>query len=87
MMTESDVIDVRDLPERVQNQAAAADADYEVLMSIDQLERRHAQRVLDHVGGNKVRAAEVLGISRTHLYQLLKESAEKQKEAVAKADE
>jgi DNA-binding NtrC family response regulator len=87
MMTESDVIDVRDLPERVQNQAAAANADYEVLMSIDQLERRHAQRVLDHVGGNKVRAAEILGISRTHLYQLLKESAEKQKETVSKADE
>ena len=87
MMTESDVIDVRDLPERVQNQAAAADADYEVLMSIDQLERRHAQRVLDHVGGNKVRAAEILGISRTHLYQLLKESAEKRKEAVSQADE
>src|SRR5438067_3963882 len=52
MMAESDVIDVRDLPERVQTQAAAGNADYEVLMSIDQLERRHAQRVLDHVGGN-----------------------------------
>jgi DNA-binding NtrC family response regulator len=87
MMAESDVIDVRDLPERVQNQAAGANADYEVLMSIDQLERRHAQRVLDHVGGNKVRAAEILGISRTHLYQLLKEGAEKQKETVSKADE
>ena len=86
MMADSDVIDVRDLPERVQNQTAA-DADYEVLMSIDQLERRHAQRVLDHVGGNKVRAAEILGISRTHLYQLLKYSAEKQKEPVSKADE
>ena len=87
MMTESDVIDVRDLPERVQNQAAAVNADYEVLMSIDQLERRHAQRVLDHVGGNKMRAAEILGISRTHLYQLLKDSAEKQKETVSKASE
>lgn len=87
MMAESDVIDVRDLPERVQNQAAAGNADYEVLMSIDQLERRHAQRVLDHVGGNKVRAAEILGISRTHLYQLLKEGVEKQKETVSKADE
>jgi DNA-binding NtrC family response regulator len=86
MMTESDVIDVRDLPERVQNQTAAADADYEVLMSIDQLERRHAQRVLDHVGGNKVRAAEILGISRTHLYQLLKDNTEKQKEPVSKTD-
>jgi DNA-binding NtrC family response regulator len=80
MMTESDVIDVRDLPDRVQNQSAAAAADYEVLMSIEQLERRHAQRVLDHVGGNKVRAAEILGISRTHLYQLLKDPADKQKE-------
>jgi len=87
MMTESDVIDVRDLPERVQNQAAAGTSDYEALMSIDQLERRHAQRVLDHVGGNKVRAAEILGISRTHLYQLLKDSTEKQKEPVSKADE
>jgi DNA-binding NtrC family response regulator len=87
MMTESDVIDVRDLPERVQNQAAAVNADYEVLMSIEQLERRHAQRVLDHVGGNKVRAAEILGISRTHLYQLLKDSTEKQKETVSKAGE
>jgi len=87
MMAESDVVDVRDLPDRVQNQAAAANADYEVLMSIDQLERRHAQRVLDHVGGNKVRAAEILGISRTHLYQLLKDAAEKQKETVSKADE
>lgn len=87
MMAESDVIDVRDLPERVQNQAAGGNADYEALMSIDQLERRHAQRVLDHVGGNKVRAAEILGISRTHLYQLLKEAGEKHKETVSKADE
>jgi DNA-binding NtrC family response regulator len=87
MMTESDVIDVRDLPQRVQNQGALGNTDYEVLMSIDQLERRHAQRVLDHVGGNKVRAAEILGISRTHLYQLLKASTEKLKETVSKADE
>lgn len=89
MMTESDVIDVRDLPERVQNQSADTGSAYEVLMSIDQLERRHAQRVLDHVGGNKVRAAEILGISRTHLYQLLKDPAEKQKEkeTVPKSEE
>jgi DNA-binding NtrC family response regulator len=37
MMTESDVIDVRDLPERVQNQNTAGGTDYEVTMSIDQL--------------------------------------------------
>jgi DNA-binding NtrC family response regulator len=87
MMTESEVIDVHDLPERVQNQTASGKGDLEVMMSMDQLERRHAQRVLDHVGGNKVRAAEILGISRTHLYQLLKDGTEKQKETVSKADE
>src|ERR1700730_13014664 len=87
MMTEADVIDVRDLPERLQNQGTAMNSEHEALMSMEQLEQRHAQRVLDHVGGNKVRAAEILGISRTHLYQLLKDSAEKQKEAVSKADE
>jgi len=87
MMAESDVIDVRDLPERVQNHGPSGNADYEVLMSIEQLERRHAQRVLDHVGGNKVRAAEILGISRTHLYQLLKAATEQPRETVSKADD
>src|SRR5579862_6918081 len=80
MMTESDVIDVRDLPDRMQNQGTAMNSEHEALMSMEQLEHRHAQRVLDHVGGNKVRAAEILGISRTHLYQLLKDSAERQTE-------
>jgi len=41
---------------------------------LDQLARLHAQRVLAHVGGNKVRAAEILGISRTYLYELLKKN-------------
>jgi len=41
---------------------------------MDQLARLHAQRVLAHVGGNKVRAAEILGISRTYLYELLKKN-------------
>src|SRR2546428_172444 len=72
MMAESDVIDVRDLPERVQNHGPSGNADYEVLMSIEQLERRHAQRVLDHVGGNKVRAAALLGVRRQHPCRALK---------------
>jgi DNA-binding NtrC family response regulator len=75
MMTESDVIDVRDLPDRIQNARVAEDAVSEVQLSMDQLARLHAHRVLAHVGGNKVRAAEILGISRTYLYELLKKSA------------
>jgi len=75
MMTESDVIDVRDLPERIQNLRPEETAENELELSLDQLSRLHAQRVLAHVNGNKVRAAEILGISRTYLYELLKKSA------------
>ena len=73
MMTESDVIDIRDLPERVLSSSPAETKQDESLLSMDQVERLHARRVLQHVGGNKARAAQVLGISRTHLYQLLKD--------------
>jgi DNA-binding NtrC family response regulator len=75
MMAESDVIDVRDLPDRIQNLRPAENAESEVELSLDQLARLHAQRVLEHVGGNKVRAAEILGISRTYLYDLLRKDA------------
>ena len=71
-MAESDVIDIRDLPESIQNQHAAAPIEANEPQSIDHLVRVHAQRVLEQVNGNKVRAAEILGISRTYLYQLLK---------------
>jgi len=74
MMTESEVIDVRDLPERIQNLRPAENAESEVELSLDQVAHLHAQRVLAHVGGNKVRAAEILGISRTYLYDLLKKN-------------
>jgi DNA-binding NtrC family response regulator len=67
------VIDIRDLPDRIQNQNATV-KESEELLSMDQLARLHAQRVLGHTGGNKVRAAEILGISRTHLYELLKKN-------------
>ena len=75
MMTESDVIDVKDLPPRIQNLRSEENEQSEAELSLDQVARKHAQRVLAHVGGNKVRAAEILGISRTYLYELLKKSA------------
>ena len=73
MMTESDVIDIRDLPDRIQNLRPES-VESELELSMDQIARLHAQRVLAHVGGNKVRAAEIMGISRTYLYELLKKS-------------
>jgi DNA-binding NtrC family response regulator len=81
MMTDSDVIDVRDLPDRIQNHKSAANKEAEEVLSMEQAARQNAQRVLAHTGGNKVRAAEILGISRTHLCELLKKTAAEQDQA------
>jgi DNA-binding NtrC family response regulator len=71
MMAERDVVDVRDFPERLRTQAAEQAAPDESLLPLEELDRRHARKVLERVGGNRVRAAEILGISRATLYRLL----------------
>ncbi len=37
---------------------------------MDEVERRHLLRVLEATGGNKKRAAEILGINRRTLYRM-----------------
>jgi DNA-binding NtrC family response regulator len=76
MMTGSEFIDTRDLPDTVIAHKLHRKTDSDALLSIRELDRLHARHVLDRVGGNKVRAAEILGISRTHLYELLKDARE-----------
>lgn len=43
------------------------------IKTIEEFNKEYAERVLDLYGGNKSRAAEVLGISRTSLWRILKE--------------
>jgi DNA-binding NtrC family response regulator len=43
----------------------------DAFLSLEELQRRHILRVLELVGGNKVRAAEILGVGRATIYQLL----------------
>jgi transcriptional regulator with PAS, ATPase and Fis domain len=71
MMTDGETIDIPDLPERLRRLPDEYPGGDETFLSLDELQRRHILRVLEGVGGNKARAAEVLGIGRATIYQLL----------------
>jgi len=74
MMADGDVIDVRDLPERIRTRAAETrDEDPNELLTLAEVERRHVLRVLQQVGGNKVQAAKILGINRATVYRIANE--------------
>ena len=75
MMAEGEMIDVRDLPDRIRVRAAEANnEDPNELLPLAEVERRHVLRVLDQMGGNKVQAAKVLGINRATVYRIANES-------------
>jgi DNA-binding NtrC family response regulator len=70
-MVERSVIDMDDLPERFRSPLGGDPSSDDALLSLEEVQRRHVLRVLEGVGGNKARAAEVLGIGRGTIYQLL----------------
>jgi DNA-binding NtrC family response regulator len=71
MMVDGTVIDVGDLPEPIRGQVRELPVQDDALISLEELQKRHTMRVLEKVGGNKSQAAEILGISRATIYQLL----------------
>jgi DNA-binding NtrC family response regulator len=75
MMADAEFIDVRDLPDYLQGGPRAVAANDPELMPLADLEHRYTQHVLDRVGGNKLVAAQVLGISRATLYRILRDAA------------
>jgi two-component system response regulator AtoC len=52
--------------------AASIEDDSSSTVALDELERLTIQRVFEKVGGDKVKAGELLGISRATLYRKLK---------------
>jgi len=71
MMVDSKFIDINDLPERLRTPFTGDSIIDEGLLSLDEVQRRHVIRVLERVGGNKARAAEILGLGRATIYQIL----------------
>jgi DNA-binding NtrC family response regulator len=73
LFSRSTAIDVADLPDAIARSTASADLHQRVfadLPSLDKLERRYLAHVLQAVGGNRTRAAEVLRVDRRTLYRM-----------------
>ncbi len=71
ILAEGETIDVGDLPEYIRERQSCEAQPEEPCATLEQVEKAHALRVLETVGGNKVRAAELLGVSRAKLYRIL----------------
>ena len=84
MHTDGSYVDVQHFPERLRNrpEQAAEPASGEMI-TLDDAIYRHVKMVVDKLNGNKLRAAEVLKISRSTLYRILgdKVAGEKDSEA------
>jgi DNA-binding NtrC family response regulator len=71
MMSEGRFLDINDLPDRIRDQSSEQSPIDETLYSLEAVQRRHVLLVLERAGGNKARAAEILGVGRATIYQLL----------------
>ncbi len=71
VMSDGDTIDVADLPELMRFTSLRGSG---LNRTLAEVEREHIQRVLESVGGNKTRAAGILGIDRKTLREKLKDS-------------
>jgi len=68
-----DFIDIADLPENLQHhQQRTTEGDDWRPLSLEEVRKLHIQRVLNVCRGNRLRAAQILGIGRTSLYRYLK---------------
>ena len=68
IMAQGQIISDGDLPEAIRAQAVTPETG---LMTMEEVQSRHLEYVLKLVEGNKARAAEVLGVSRATIYDML----------------
>jgi len=76
MMAVGPVIDVADLPETLRMPVRVTDIASQGLISLEAMQQRYVLQVLRQVQGNKAKAAEILGIGRNTIYQMLSRMGE-----------
>jgi DNA-binding NtrC family response regulator len=69
ILAETDVIHSHDLPEKVHGAGNGDTGGFQTGVTLEELERDHMRRVLQEVKGDKVRAAQLLGIHLSTLYR------------------
>jgi transcriptional regulator with PAS, ATPase and Fis domain len=69
LMNDSDIIDAPDLPP---NMRFSVSKDASLTKTLAEIEAEYIQNVLASVGGNKTKAAEILGIDRKTLRERIK---------------
>jgi DNA-binding NtrC family response regulator len=70
ILAETDVIHTHDLPEKLHDAAPAGGDESDTPgTTLEELEREHLRRVLNQVKGDKVKAAQILGIHLSTLYR------------------
>lgn len=76
-LTTGERITVEDLPEKIRQHTSRKlvldSADPAGLVTLDEVERRYIQQVVEATGGNRTQAAQVLGLDRKTLYRKLKQ--------------
>lgn len=71
MMTEGPFIDIHDLPQWLREPPRDYSRPEEGLFSLQEAQKRHIVQVLERVGGNKQKAAKILGVGRNTIYKVL----------------
>jgi transcriptional regulator of acetoin/glycerol metabolism len=80
--TGGEFIDLADFPEGLEHRGPrTAHGDEFHPLSLEEMRKIHIHRVLDMCQGNRLRAAQVLGIGRTSLYRYLKGDAQEKPKA------
>jgi DNA-binding NtrC family response regulator len=76
IMCVGNMIDLQDLPGHLQAPVGVMDRAGEELLTLDAVQQQYLLRVLDVVKGNKAKAAEILGVGRNTVYQMLSRISE-----------